>query len=535
MKSNLLNKGIVLLLFFFQNAFFGQIINLGTASDFVLFSSVGAVTNTGISHLTGNVGSNSGSSTGFGNVDGVMNDSNGVSGQCATDLSLAYNQLQSAIPTFFPSSLLGNGQILPSGVYAIPSAAILNSQLTLNAQGNSNAVWIFQINGAFASAANAEIVLLNGAKACNIFWKIEGLVNLAAGTKMKGTVVAHNAAITMNTGVSLEGRALSTTGAVNIDGVLMYTPIGCGSPVLNGPTAPDLNATACYVLFSSNGAVTNAGITNATGDIGTNVGLTTGFSAQNVNGQIHDIPDTSTAQAAADLIGVYDYLNLINYDIELLYPAQFGNNLVLTPHTYLLNAATVFNGNLYLNAQGNANAVFILKINGALSTSTYAKVILTNGAQAKNVYWKVDGAALINDYSEIKGTIVVNNGAFDMTTGVTLNGRAFTTTGALSTAAITATLPVACSTFATTSFQTNQVATVYPNPFESIINVIVNDTHKLENATIQLYDVSGRKIKTVAITYPTTTFSIDNLTAGFYFYTIICNNKIIQTGKLMSK
>lgn len=534
MKANLQTKVIVLLLLF-QNAFYGQTINLGTASDFVLFSSVGAVTNTGVSHLTGNVGTNSGSSTGFGNVNGVMNDSNGTSGQCATDLSFAYNQLQSAIPTFFPSSLLGNGQILPSGVYSIPSAATFSNQLILNAQGNPNAVWIFQINGAFASAANAEIVLSNGAQACNVFWKIEGLVSLASGTVMKGTVVANNAAINLNTGVSLEGRALTTTGAINVDGVLSYTPIGCGSPILTGPAAPDLNSTACYVLFSSNGAVSNAGSTTATGDIGTNVGLTTGYNALNVNGQIHPIPDTSTAQAAADLTGVYNYLNLLSHDIELLYPAQFGNNLVLTPHTYLLNAATVFVGNLYLNAQGNANAIFVIKINGALSTSTYANVILMNGTQAKNVYWKVDGAVLINDYSEIKGTIVANNGAFDLTTGVILEGRAFTTTGALSTASITATMPFGCGTFGTASFNENKVATVYPNPFASYINVTINDANELDNASIQLFDISGRIVKKVTLTDSTTTFEIDNLKAGFYFYNIVSNDIIIQTGKLISK
>ncbi len=67
---------------------FGQSINLGTTSDFVLFSSVGAVTNTGISQITGNVGSNLGASTGFGNVNGVMHDEDLASGQCAADLSM---------------------------------------------------------------------------------------------------------------------------------------------------------------------------------------------------------------------------------------------------------------------------------------------------------------------------------------------------------------------------------------------------------------------------------------------------------------
>ena len=158
-----------------------------------------------------------------------------------------------------------------SGVYSISEPATLNSQLILNAQGNPNAVWIFQIDGAFSSAANAEVVLLNGAKACNVFWKIEGLVSLASNTIMKGTMVVNNAAINLNSGVNLEGRALSTTGAISVNGIVSGTPIGCGSPVLNGPAAPDLNSTACYVLFSGNGAVTNAGITTATGDIGTNV------------------------------------------------------------------------------------------------------------------------------------------------------------------------------------------------------------------------------------------------------------------------
>ncbi len=76
------------------------------------FSSNGAVTNTGISQLTGNVGTNNGSSTGFGNVNGVMDDNNGASATCAADLLSAYNQLNADIPTFFPAPLLGNGDTL---------------------------------------------------------------------------------------------------------------------------------------------------------------------------------------------------------------------------------------------------------------------------------------------------------------------------------------------------------------------------------------------------------------------------------------
>lgn len=518
-----------------QNLSFGQTPTLGTASNFVLFSSVGAVTNTGITHLTGNVGTNSGSSTGFGNVDGVMHDGDGTSAQAGADLLIAYNQLKSAIPNYFPASLLGNGQILLPGIYSIPSVATLDLDLTLDAKGDTNAVFIFQIEGALATTANSEVKLLNGAQACNVFWKIEGLVSMATGTIMKGTVIANNSAIVMNTGVSLEGRALSTSGSITVDGISSYTPIGCGSPVLNGPTAPALKSTECYAIFSSNGSVTNAGVSSVTGDIGTNVGLTTGYNALNVQGEIHPEPDTSTAQAAADLTGVYDYLNLLPHDIELLYPAEFGNNLVLTPHTYLLDAATVFTGTIYLNAQGNANAVFVIKIKGALSTSTYAKVILMNGALAKNVYWKVDGAVLISDYSEFKGTIVANNGAVDLLSGVKLDGRAFTTAGGLSTSAVSVIMPVGCPTMSTPSFNEVQKINIYPNPFHSFLTIEISDNFELSNTQILMYDAFGKEVKKAAVTDKTTTLETSSLTSGFYFYKVISNGKTIQTGKLLAK
>ncbi len=393
-----------------------------------------------MSHLKGNVGSNNGAITGFGNVDGVMHNINGASAQAAADLLIAYHQVDTTTPTFFHAPLLGNGDTLRAGVYSIAGNSTLNLVLNLDAQGNPNATFIIKIAGTFSANAFSQVKLVNGAMACNIFWKVEGAISMAAGTAMKGTLIANNAAITMNTGVLLEGRVLSTTGAVSISGITAKTPSGCGSPVLLGPTAPGLASTACYALFSGNGSVINNGITYGTGDVGTNVGLAVGYNPLTVNGTIHPIPDVSTAACAADLKNVYNYLNNLPHDIELLYPAQFGNNLVLTPHTYVMNGATSLTDSLFLDAEGNANAVFVIKINGAFSTSTYAKVLLVNGAQAANVYWKVEGAVNLNDYSEIKGTIVCNNGAISMNTGTVLLGRALTTTGALSTASVTATI-----------------------------------------------------------------------------------------------
>ena len=299
---------------------------------------------------------------------------------------------------------------------------------------------------------------------------------MASGTFFKGTVIANNAAILLSTNDTIEGRILTTNGAITIDGALVYTPSGCLATPLTGPTAPNLLSTECFTLFSSDGPVLNTGISNIIGSVGTNLGLTTGFDPLRVvNGIIHPIPNDTTAQCAADLLTVYNYLNLLSYDIELIYPAQFGSNLVLTPHTYLLNSAAIFTDSLYLNAQGNADAVFVIKINGALTTSVYAKVILINGAQAKNVYWLVEGAVKINNYSEFCGTIIVNNAEIEIVnTGIVLNGRALTTSGAITTGAITTTMTSVCSYLGVNSVdidKTKDAVTITPNPFSDKITI----------------------------------------------------------------
>lgn len=534
MIKNLHHIVTVVTLLLSSTVIFAQAPNLGAAANFVLFSSDGAVKNVGITHLTGNVGTNNGSSTGFGNVDGKMLDGGGESAQCSADLLIAYNQLNAAIPAFFPAPLLGNGATLIAGIYKISGAATLDNTLTLDAKGNANAVFIFQVQGAFATTANSKVVLINGAKACNVFWKIEGLVILATGTSMKGTVIANNSAIDMYTGVKLEGRALSTTGAVTVNGITAYTPIGCGSPTLTGPAFPNLATTACYALFSGSGSVTNSGITVVKGDIGTNVGLTTGFSALNVTGKIHPIPDVSTTTCAADLQKLYTALNTTTYDINLLYPQQFGGDLVLTPHTYLLNGATVLTNSVILNAQGNADAVFIIQINGALSTSTYAKVTLSNGAQAKNVFWKVDGAVEINDYSEFKGTIVANLGALKINTGTKLDGRAFTTTGELNVAAITATIPSTCSTTGITSSKTSGSVTFYPNPMTNSVVVTIDDASGSNSSDLRIYNILGSVVMNKVITNRTTVLET-NFKSGIYFYKVIGNDGSVQSGKLISR
>jgi hypothetical protein len=276
------------------------------------------------------------------------------------------------------------------------------------------------------------------------------------------------------------------------------------------------------------------------GDVGSNVGLTTGFDPLKVSGTLHPIADVSTAACAADLLNVYNYLNTLPYDIELLFPAQFGNNLVLTPHTYLLNAATTLTDSIYLNAQGNADAVFVIQMNGALTTSTYSKVILINGAQAKNVYWKIEGAVSINNYSVFCGTIVCNNGALGaINTGVKLNGRALTTSGSLTTAAIITTMPATGCIL--TDLGSNDIGnsagsvSIYPNPFSSSINIVLNDVPQANKLELSLYNLLGKEVLNSLLTKQSTSLQTSNLPSGIYFYKVTGDNKIIQSGRLISK
>jgi len=201
----------------FPNPNFGQAPTLGTVANFVFFTTTGAVGNTGISRIIGNVGSNNGAITGFGSLNGTVYNGDAVTAQCVIDLNSAYSQLNSSVATFFPGVILGNGQVLDSGVYSIAAATSLNLDLTLDGQGDTSAVFIIKIQGAFSTNPNSRVILINKAAACNVFWKVEGAVSMAAGSTLRGTFIVNNAAFSMATGDTLEGRGLSTTGAIAID------------------------------------------------------------------------------------------------------------------------------------------------------------------------------------------------------------------------------------------------------------------------------------------------------------------------------
>jgi hypothetical protein len=205
-----------------------QLPDLGTAINYSLFTSVGALGNTGTSAITGNIGSNLGAITGFGPptvVLGTIESANTATTQCSIDVQAVYDEIVAMIPTnIIHAPAFGGGETLVAGIYNIAGAGSVFENLTLDAEGDTSSIFIFQFGGAFTTAAASTVHLINGASACNIFWIAEGAMSMAAGTDMKGSLISNNGALSMAAGAILEGRMLTTDGATNVYEVLIFVP-----------------------------------------------------------------------------------------------------------------------------------------------------------------------------------------------------------------------------------------------------------------------------------------------------------------------
>ena len=223
--NKIIQISTIVTLLFAPSINFAQAPNLGTAANFVLFTSVGAVTNLETSTISGDVGTNNGAVTGFSSITGAIHEIDGASAMAVVDLQIAYIELLAATATAgVHDVVLGNGETLNAGAYRTNAATSLVGNLILDGQGNAGAVFLFNITGALSSATNAQVSLINGAQACNVFWAVDGALGLM-GTSMVGTII-NTGAINI-TGGSLDGRALSLNGAINTDAINAGTPAGC--------------------------------------------------------------------------------------------------------------------------------------------------------------------------------------------------------------------------------------------------------------------------------------------------------------------
>ena len=200
--------------------------------------------------------------------------------QTAIDLLTAYNQLNSlSVTNSGHAAVFGNGETLTPGVYSIAAAASMAGTLTLDGQNDPNSKFVFKIGAAFNTGAGATVLLTNLASACNVFWVVEAAVGLGAITKIKGTILSHGAAVAAGAGCIIEGRMLSTSGALTCDNLILTIPQNCN--FIN------LGVAARFGMFTSDGAIAGTAISTITGDVGTNsIGPISGLSTLMVNGTI---------------------------------------------------------------------------------------------------------------------------------------------------------------------------------------------------------------------------------------------------------
>ncbi|MBF0259292.1 MAG: DUF3494 domain-containing protein, partial [Desulfamplus sp.] len=198
-------------------------IPLGTAENFGVLGG-STVTNTGASSITGDLGIWPGLAyPGFppGTVIGTIHAGDPVASQAQSDVTTAYNFL-AAMPCSIPANHLTGqdlgGMTLAPGVYCFDTSAQLTGTLTLDAQNDPNAYFVFQIGSTLTTAPNSSVNLINGAADCNveIYWQVGTSATLDLGTQFAGNILAM-ASVTLNTGATLSGRALARTGAVTMD------------------------------------------------------------------------------------------------------------------------------------------------------------------------------------------------------------------------------------------------------------------------------------------------------------------------------
>jgi hypothetical protein len=193
-------------------------VGLGTAGNFAVLAG-STVTNTGPSVISGSLGLAPGSAvSGFPPgivLNGTTQVANGVALQAKSDLITAYNDAAGRSSTETVAGDLA-GQTLTPGVYTSASSLGLSGQLTLDAQGNPNAVFVFQAGSTLIVGSASQVNLIGGAQACDVFWQVGSSATIGTSSAFVGNILALTS-ITMTTGATLQGSALARNGAVTLD------------------------------------------------------------------------------------------------------------------------------------------------------------------------------------------------------------------------------------------------------------------------------------------------------------------------------
>jgi hypothetical protein len=195
--------------------------------------------------------------------------------------------------------------------------------------------------------------------------------------------------------------------------------------------APILGTSSTFSLFTATGAIDILGTSTVYGDVGTNIGAFSISAPSIIFGVIHNT-DATSLSAAADVASAYSDVDGRTCGFAISGSTSLGTTRkILGPDTvFCLAGAQALDSNLTLDAKGDPSAIFIIQIDGALTTNTSSAIILINSASFCNVYWQVNGAVTIGINSVFNGTIIAN-GAISLLNNAIVNGRMLSQAGAL--------------------------------------------------------------------------------------------------------
>lgn len=409
------NKSVLILtllfLFILPKITFGQAPTLGASTGFALFTTSGAIDNTGTTNVWGDIGSNSTSAATGSSITLVVGSthfSDATSSSAATDVAAAYSYLSGLSCDSTLSTPFGSGLVLvPGRVYCLAGASTISGDLILDAKGNSSAIFNFKIAGALTTSTSSRIILRNGASFCNVYWQVGGGVTLGQNSIFRGTLVADGAIYLLNND-TLEGRGLTKTGAITLSNNKV---VGCDA---SGQPLP---------------------------------------------------------------------VELLSFGVK-----SSGHNVEINWST-----ASETNNDYFTIERSKDGAVF-------------EEVVRTKGAG--NSYKILKYAAIDNNPYE--GT------SFYRLKQTDYDGRlTYSHTLAL-------------------HYNTPFKRHIYPNPFTSSLTITLNSEPLNGECHFIIYSVLGEEISNTVLQNKVTIFKSDHISSGVYFYKLMEDNHVIQSGKLMA-
>jgi len=459
---------------------------LGTASSFAVLAS-STVTNTGASVITGNLGVSPGTAlTGFGPavINGTIHAGDAVAAQAQGDLHTAYNILAGkAVTTNLTGQNLG-GLTLTPGVYHFNTSAQLSGTLTLDAQGNPNAEFDFQIGSTLTTATGSAVRIINSGSDGNVFWQVGSSATLGTATAFEGSILAFSS-ITVNTGSSIvDGRALALSGAVTLaDNAISVPPAGVeganetytitvkNNDAVNdatGVTMTDLlpaNATFVSAIDGSGATITRSGntLTDAIGNLAhtatdtitvvvtptaagsmtntatvegnqtdTNQTNNTAMVTTNVNGSVGPVIDLSITKTAAPTTGTVG--------VNETYTIVVKNNDTTNDATGVVMTDALPTNATFVSATDTTSGATLTPTGGVLSdavgnlahtaTDTITVVVTPTAAGSMTNTATVEGNQADTNQANNSATVTTNvNGAVTPAIDLSITKTATPTTG----------------------------------------------------------------------------------------------------------